>query len=381
MSASSTYDGPLISVLRLFLSVDLVGSTAFKQANQRAFKEDTKAAIESVAEPWFSPIAQFYKEIERLFAREWQSYVDGAAKRLAWPTGPAPELWKSAGDELLYVKILTDHREALACILCWKRAIDEYRIKLQKQYPSLDLKSTAWLAGFPITNTEVVFSKRVVDGEIQDDDDPVYVNIELLHKYHQNPDDPNLTKDFIGPSVDSGFRLCGLSDARKFVISVDLALMIVHAIRARPSGADEMDLTIHYQGRVQLKGVLGGRSYPVFWIDMAVDSGLEKLEDKLLEFQSRNTDDIKSFCEEFFKSHSSNIMIPYIDGNSDKYFGNIPENHVIKLKLLREYWTNESQKRLEERNALKSAGDGVEIEDNQIESLLKTMLAAKKPEK
>ncbi|MNL39632.1 hypothetical protein D3C87_1619190 [compost metagenome] len=114
---------------------------------------------------------------------------------------------------------------------------------------------------------------------------------------------------------------------------------------------------------------------------MAVDSGLEKLEDKLLEFQSRNTDDIKSFCEEFFKSHSSNIMIPYIDGNSDKYFGNIPENHVIKLKLLREYWTNESQKRLEERNALKSAGDGVEIEDNQIESLLKTMLAAKKPEK
>ncbi|MGN6779361.1 hypothetical protein [Rhizobium sp.] len=380
MSVSAAYDGPLVSVLRLFLSVDLVGSTAFKQANQRAFKEDEKAAVESVAEPWFSPIAQFYKEVERLFAREWQSYVDGAAKRLSWPTGPSPELWKSAGDELLYVKILTDHREALACILCWKRTLEEYRLKLRKQYPSLDLKSTAWLAGFPITNTEVVFSKRVVDGEIQDDDDPVYVNLELLHRYHENSKDPNLTKDFIGPSVDSGFRLCSLSDARKFVISVDLTLMIVHAIRARPSGADEMDLTIHYEGRVQLKGVLGGRSYPVFWIDMAVDSGLEKLEDKLLEFQPRNTDDIKSFCEEFFKSHSSNIMVPYIAGNPDKYFGDVPESHVKKLDLLREYWMGESQKRLEERNALKSEGSGIEPEGDQIEGLLKSMQEAKKPE-
>lgn len=105
MSESSPYDGPIVSVLRLFLSVDLVGSTAFKQSHQTAFKAEDKSPL-NISEPWFGPIAQFYREIERLFAREWQTYVDVLSKRVGWPTGPAPQLWKSAGDELLYVKEL-----------------------------------------------------------------------------------------------------------------------------------------------------------------------------------------------------------------------------------------------------------------------------------
>ncbi|WFU47310.1 hypothetical protein [Sinorhizobium terangae] len=355
------------------MSVDLVGSTAFKQANQRAFKSDEKSEA-SLAEPWFSPIAQFYKEIERLFAREWQSYVDGLAARLRWPPGPAPELWKSAGDELLYVKVLTDHRQAAACILCWKRTVEEYRVQLKKHYPSLDLKCTAWIAGFPITNTEVVFSKSVDAGEIPDDDDPLYVNLDLLHRYYLNSKDPNLTKDFIGPSVDTGFRLCGLSSPRKFVISVDLALMIVHAIRARPPGAEEISIVLHYQGRVHLKGVLGGKSYPVFWIDMAVDSGLDRLEDRLLEIQPRNTDDIKLFCEEFFSSHSGSVMIPYIAGNPDPYFANIPEWHIEKINRLREYWEQESHRRALEQESLTSEGGGKEPEKEQVASLFASLV-------
>lgn len=384
-SAPDQYDGPLVSVLRMFLSVDLVGSTAFKQANQRAFKSDEKGEA-TLAEPWFSPIAQFYKEIERLFAREWQSYVDGLATRIRWPTGPAPELWKSAGDELLYVKVLTDHREAVACVLCWKLTIEEYRVQLKKHYPSLDLKCTAWIAGFPITNTEVVFSKRVDADEIRDDDDPLYVNLDLLHRYHRNPADPNLTKDFIGPSVDTGFRLCGLSTPRKFVVSVDLALMIVHAIRARPPGAEDINVVLHYQGRVELKGVLGGKSYPVFWIDMAVDSSLDKLEDRLLEVGPRNTDDIKMFCEEFFNCHSSNAMIPYISGNSEPYFANIPEWHLEKIDRLRSYWKQEADRRALEKESLTVEGAGEEAQKEQVESLFASLLhvilenSSKKPD-
>ncbi|MBO0144220.1 hypothetical protein JZX87_23985 [Agrobacterium sp. Ap1] len=365
---SSSYDGPLTSVLRLFLSVDLVGSTAFKQANQRAFKsEDSKEAI--VGEPWFSPIAQFYREIERLFAREWQSYVDGLAKRISWPTGAAPELWKSAGDELLYVKILTDHREAAACVLCWKKTVEEYREQLQRQYPSLDLKCTAWIAGFPITNTEVVFSKTVASGEVRDDDDPLYVNLDLLHRYHRNPKDPNLTKDFIGPSVDTGFRLCALSSPRRFIMSVDLALMIVHALRARPAGADEVNVVLHYHGRVPLKGVLGGKAYPVFWIDMAVDSSLDKLEDSLLEVTPRNTDDIKMFCEEFFRTHASNAIIPYIAGNAEPYFSSVPPSHSEKIERLRNYWIKESERRDLENQSLGSVVDGQDGDQDKVEVL------------
>ena len=372
---TSIYSGPIVSVLRLFLSVDLVGSTAFKQANQRAFKSDEKANEGSGVEPWFSPIAQFYKEIERLFAREWQLYTDGLASRIGWPTGPAPELWKSAGDELLYVKSMGDHREAVACIMCWMRTIGEYRVELKKKYPTLDLKCTAWIAGFPITNTEVVFAKRVGTEYFSDDADPLYINLDLLHRYHDNPSDHTLTKDYIGPSIDAGFRLCELSSARKFVVSVDLALMIVHAIRARPPGAEEINVILHYQGRIGLKGVLGGHPYPVFWIDMASDSSLDKLEDRLLEIQPRNTDDIKRYCEEFFNSHSANIMIPYIVGNQDPYFASMPDLHFEKIEKLREYWSKERERRVQEQESLKADGSGDEPGKEQVESLFRILSA------
>ena len=106
---------PLSSRLRLFLSVDMVGSTAFKQTNQPSFEAEGGKEIDlDAGQPWFSPIAQFYREIERLFAKEWDLYTTVVAPKFGWPSGEAPQLWKSAGDELLYAKILTDHREALA---------------------------------------------------------------------------------------------------------------------------------------------------------------------------------------------------------------------------------------------------------------------------
>ncbi|WP_041678924.1 hypothetical protein [Rhizobium etli] len=365
---ASPYQGPIVSCLRLFLSVDLVGSTAFKQSSQVAQKLEDSNERDAV-EPWFSPIAQFYKEIERLFAREWQSYVAGWGKKLNWPSGQSPELWKSAGDELLYTKVLSDHREALACIVCWKRAVSEYRQVLRTNHPSLDMKCTAWIAGFPLTNTEIVFKKHI-DG--LDDDDPVYVNLFLLHEYYRNSSNPDLTIDFIGPSIDTGFRLCALSDARKFIVSIDLVLMLVHAIRAKPVGANEVDLVFHYEGRKQLKGVIG--DYPVFWIDMAADSGLDQIEDKLLRVEFSNTDDIKTFCELYFQSNSSGMIIPYIDGDQDGYFSNVPHGHKEKLIHLREYWVAESARRSDEVKSLADKGDGAEAKTEQVDGILKTII-------
>jgi hypothetical protein len=375
VTVQDDYDGPIRSVLRLFLSVDLVGSTALKQSHQTALKTDDKTTEGYVSEPWFSPIAQFYKQIERLFAREWQAYVDGAARQVGWPTGSAPQLWKSAGDELLYIKVIEDHREAWACVACWKRAIDEYRSQLVAQYPSLDLKCTAWTAGFPIINTEIVFSKKLDLREIGDDDDPLYINLYLLHEFEKDPDSPNLTKDFIGPSVDTGFRLCALSTPRKFVVSVELAIMLVQAIRSKPTDIAEMNLNFRYDGRVSLKGVLGGKQYPIFWIDMANDTGIERLEDRLITASNINTDDIKAFCEAFFTSHSSSIMIPYIRGSSDPYFAKIPKRHIERLTKLREYWERESERRRIELDSGAQAGEGDDVAEEDLNKLVSEISA------
>ena len=78
---------------------------------------------------------------------------------------------------------------------------------MKSQFPTLDLKSTAWIAGFPVHNAEVAFrieAGRATDSSIIDDeDDEVFSNLALLDKYYSG--DTSLTMDFIGPAIDTGF--------------------------------------------------------------------------------------------------------------------------------------------------------------------------------
>lgn len=375
MDASQSID-PFRPTLRIFLSVDLVGSTAFKQSNQSAFDEKRTASLEKPVEPWLSPIAQFYREIERIFAKRWSVYVESTADLVGWPKGDAPQLWKSAGDELLYTKVLNDHREALACVICWIETLREYRSVLKKRYPELDVKSAAWIAGFPVTNTEVIFRSSVAGEELlNEDDDPIYNNLRLIHKYYSNNKDEALTRDFIGPSIDTGFRVCGLATPRKFVLTIDLMLMIVHAIRTAPPDLDVKSIEFHYQGRESLKGVFGGFGYPVFWLDMAHASELERIEDRLLNLSARNTDDIKRFCEEFIAENPTRIIVPYIIGNQDKYFDHPPDHHNERLSRMHDYYKNETERRaIEQSSTAAKSGEGEEADGEDLLTLMRDLL-------
>jgi hypothetical protein len=346
--------GPFNSALRLYLSVDIVGSTAFKQAAKDRIldKNPTGDSIPPPAEPWFSPIAQFYRGIERTFAKEWAICVE-RSRDVSWPTGEPPELWKSVGDELIYTKLLKDHREALTTINAWIKTVRTYRIRLREQFKSLDLKSTAWLAGFPVHNAEVIFRSSVEglrDAEDEDDDE-VYSNLSLLNEYYKNPKDPDLTRDYIGPAIDTGFRLSQLSSPRRLVISVELALMLVHAVRTQPHDYFYDTPRFFFEGRHDLKGVFGGMPYPVFWIDMQPSPKLEQSEDKLNHVESLDTDVVLAFCQEFVKENSGYCFTPYIVGNLDPAFSRIPEHHQQRLEGLKEYWQKEAQKRADERTA------------------------------
>jgi hypothetical protein len=353
---------PLRPVLRLFLSVDIVGSTAFKQTPLRKVKGELPSEPETLpAEPWFSPIALFYREVERLFAKEWASYVDNVEARHSWPTGATPELWKSAGDELIYTKVLTDHREALCCLNAWIAALKQYRTVLRSQFPSLDLKSTAWIAGFPVHNTEVIFRSSVAKFDaLADDDDPLYTNLRLLEEYYNSHDRSHLTRDFIGPAIDTGFRLCTLATPRKLVVAVDLVLMLINALRTQPMHFPYEALKFYYEGRFPLKGVIGGEPYPVFWVDMKSDDPLEASEDKIRGVEPRNSDEVKDFCEQYLK-HSNHIILPYIVQNQDPYFGTVPGYHADRLNKLRLYLKNEKQKRQQEAEAAFKNDEGSEL--------------------
>lgn len=351
---------PFASKLRLFLSVDIVGSTAFKQAGQRRTKDDAEEEAQTPpAEPWFSPIAQFYKGMELALTREWL-IAEARSNKINWPPGAAPELWKSVGDEVIYTKLLSDHRQALTTLNAWLRAVASYRLRLKAQFPSLDLKSTAWIAGFPVHNAEVFFRASSSSTKHDDDEgDEVYSNLSLLHEYYSPGTSVGLTRDFIGPAIDTGFRLAQLSSPRRLVISVELALMLVHAVRTQPSDEqyDYEKPSFFYAGRHSFKGVFGGLPYPLFWIDMHPSPHLERTEDKLNNATPLGTDDVLDFCEVFIKDNSSYCFMPYISGNVEPAFARVPDHHQERLDGLRNYWQSERTKREVERRSLSQKDD------------------------
>lgn len=257
--------------------------------------------------------------------------------------GEEPELWKAAGDELIYTKTLSDHRQALACVLAWMATVESHRKELKGTFPTLDLKASAWLAGFPVNNAEIVLSRRPRPLEHgAADGDAVLANLILLDEFYSNGGTNNgdMTRDFIGPSMDTGFRISSLASPRKFALTVDLAYMLT--VAAKPEHLDDTlkharEPSFKYDGRVTLKGVDGGEPYPFFWIDMRAHDPLHRSEDDLLPHIAINPHNVENFCEKFFQAHAKergHIMSPYIAVSSDGPFHKVPEHHRVRLEKL-----------------------------------------------
>lgn len=106
--------------LRLFLGADIVGSTALKQTRLGAHKAPTDQATKGPA--WFSAIQGFYFEAAQAFLFDWER-SRSKSDDPEFLYGPPPTLWKTVGDEVLFVKHVTDHRQIAITIQCWKRAL------------------------------------------------------------------------------------------------------------------------------------------------------------------------------------------------------------------------------------------------------------------
>ncbi|MBF0283422.1 MAG: hypothetical protein HQL51_03090 [Magnetococcales bacterium] len=333
--------------LRLFLSVDVVNSTAFKQD---ASKGGGDQADEATSEPWFVPITQFYGRIEKYFADYWQRTSHLLRTRKRWQPGEAPEFWKAAGDEVIYQKIISDQHQILTCVLAWKMAVNQYRPELKSKFPKLDLKAAAWLAGFPVNNTEVVLRSRF-RGRLEDDcddDDSVVSNMKCLNTYY-SPEPfgrAGLIRDFIGPSMDTGFRVATRATPRKLALTVDLAWMLSSTYRNVSDlvrNDPELTMFFRYDGGIELKGVTAGRPYPFFWIDMEdsePNKSLHDLEDKLKDQKMPEAQAVQEFCEAFFASQEGgHVMRPFVwnrDSLEDSI--DVPERHRKRLRVLAALW-------------------------------------------
>src|ERR1700677_121588 len=130
------------SCVRLFVSVDLVGSTAFKQQKEAEERPGNPRS----GPPWATLFSQFYNLFPRVFERELESNT--LPKRIR------PKLVKTIGDEILLQTSIKSSADAQAVVSFVANAIADYT-KINLSDGPLLLKATAWIAGFPINNHRI----------------------------------------------------------------------------------------------------------------------------------------------------------------------------------------------------------------------------------
>ena len=341
MGPNNDRDNP---VLRLFLSVDIAGSTRMKdhinhasimrsydeileaiQSIDSGFHakrntEEKKAKLLSVVEfgefHWAKILEKHFQDFHTCFLKNIQD-----RKELEIHTKELPKaLWKCLGDEMIYsfeIQSTNQVHWLVTEFLHTIRQIDKEGVEVEgRSRPRfLRVKGTAWTAGFPIRNRVVKL--------------------------------PNEDNDFLGPDIDIGFRLTNFSYPGILCVSMDLAYILGHA------SADHSHLTGEILKWKPLKGAWGNVPYPIIWCafqgakeeELELDystlrpwsSGDSEIAGEWEKINKKNRTDIGDLRDKIEKTYEALpndlfIFPPYIIG--DETLGKMPPEHERIHNLL-----------------------------------------------
>jgi hypothetical protein len=202
-------------MLRLFLSVDMAGSTEFKAR-----------FTGQGADGWLAMFRTFFSSFPLMVAGQIGfEFLDDAAT-------PAIEVWKVMGDEVIFQVEPKTAEEVTSILLALLRTMKLYEDRHFADVP-LRLKGTAWLADFDGPNI-VVEVPELSSGQA------AYM-------------------DYIGPDLDLGFRVGKFSRPGIMALSLDVLEVVLSAANADKAA-------IYLLGKEPLKGVMFGRHYPIVWL-------------------------------------------------------------------------------------------------------------------
>lgn len=206
---------------RLFLSVDMSGSTEFKAR-----------FTGQGAEGWLSIFKAFFTNFPLMLAGQIGfEFLDDDRT-------PALHVWKVMGDEVVFAAEPESAEELTAILLALLRTMRMYEARHFQELP-LRLKGTAWLADTGGANIEI---------EI-----PELSSGQGAHV------------DYIGPDIDLGFRIAKFARPGCITVSLDVMEAIL-------SAANGDRAALYLMGQEALKGVMFGRPYPIVWM---LDAGGE----------------------------------------------------------------------------------------------------------
>ena len=337
------------SELRVFLSVDIAGSTALKDLKNytsilekyterqnlaRQIKsrlglgsdnDDTLKQI--ILSCWSEEDIDWASMIERTFTDfhiAFSHIIETDKVTNSYERYP----WKALGDELIYsfsVKTRTQLNKLVCAFLNTIRKQDE---KLSKKNYSR-LKGSAWTAGFPIRNRKVKLPQP-----------------RLFYKeMNKEKEYPYPHTDYLGPDLDIGFRLGKCTWPGFLVVSLDLAELL-----ADKDTKNQVLLSL--LGWTKLKGVWNDSPYPIIWAKLPPgykDNPKYKEYNDGAEIESEWIAKLKS--KEFKKAHLLSSLLksirlklhprlgcvtPYIRHEGDT----VPRQHIEILSILEQLKNN-----------------------------------------
>jgi hypothetical protein len=276
---------------RIFLSIDAINSTELKS---------------SLAEPgsslgiWAKYFANFLSEVAVVYREIFFAAIekhcpnDCPYKTIHRTQKKSPHkvnVWKYIGDEVILTAVLTcpKHHASLH-VLALAETIKYFNKYFEEQFKDnpkkMRFKGTAWVAGFPVKNIE----------------------LDLLVSAN---DKDNTIKDFLGPSMDLGFRLSKFASDDRLIVSASLAYFIANEPPTKKpfklwGKEDYFHLPLCFGGLAELKGIKGNK-HPLIWYSIG-----ETLESEL-SFVSND-----GMLRYFEKSSFINKEIPpFIIGEGD----------------------------------------------------------------
>jgi hypothetical protein len=334
-------DRGLSSELRLFLSVDVAGSTALKhRVNYHDFFKKFRVAEELLRDcnaP--DPAEHFKKVLSKLsegdvdwgvvLAQCFDSFSASFVELIQQLQQDDRYPWKAVGDELVYSFKVTSRGQVQRLLECFLGTLRKEDRWWNDKATGIRLKGTAWLAGFPIQNKRIAVALTGPGGGRIDLD------------------------DYLGPDMDVGFRLGKESFAGMCVASLNLVALL----GAKDDG--KYQVRFAHVGWATLHGVWGQRPYPIFWTEFAEESEyvslgqpvisawapgqsdrIEKwLTDKKQQAKlfTRNGGLIDDLVKQLAPEYG--IVLPYIPGSDP-----VPELHQRMLTFLGQLQEAERQR-------------------------------------
>jgi class 3 adenylate cyclase len=207
----------------LFLSADLVGSTEYKV---RVADADDRPG-------WLTSYEKFFREVPLVLMGQIALAFDEEE------TVPDIRVWKVAGDEILFSSELRGPRECGLLLKAFCGCIKLYNQRLSAE--RLGLRGCAWGAVFPTRNIELEIPEMAAtEGE------------------------GCAFQDYLGPDVDTGFRLAGHADPGEVVVSINAA--------AAAGCVEPAPVTFTLKGQEPLKGLFSQLPYPLLLAALPEDA-------------------------------------------------------------------------------------------------------------